>query len=50
MIMATGIGTGVDGLTIIMTPVVGSDKIRWTNTGSVSHTAASEAIRKNNAS
>lgn len=42
------IGTGVDGLTVTMTPVVGTDKITWTNTDTVTNTAAKLAIEKNN--
>lgn len=46
--MATGIGSGVDGLTITMTPTVGADAIKWVNTTTVTHAAALAAITKNN--
>lgn len=46
--LATGIGAGVDGKTITMTPTVGADAIKWVNTSTVTHTAALAAITKNN--
>ena len=46
--LATGIGTGVDGSTITMTPVVSDDKVKWTNTTNISNTAAADAVTKNN--
>jgi type IV pilus assembly protein PilA len=46
---ASGIGTGVDGLVITMTPSVSGDKIKWVNTTTVTNEAAKTAIEKNNA-
>lgn len=45
---ATGIGTGVDGLTFTLTPVVtsGSANITWTSTNTLTNTAAQQAIIK----
>ena len=48
MTMATGIGTGIDGLKITMTPQVMGDKMRWTNSTTVTNATASEAILKHN--
>lgn len=47
---STGIGSGVDGLTITMTPTIpeAGTNILWTNTTDVSQAAASAAITKNN--
>jgi len=46
--LATGIGTGVDGLTITMTPTVNADAVKWVNTATVTHAEALAAITKNN--
>lgn len=48
--LGTGIGTGVDGMTITFTPALpaGATAIRWTNSTTVTNTAASAAILKNN--
>lgn len=48
--LATGIGTGVDGLVITMTPTVvaGESALTWANTTTVTNTAAVAAITKNN--
>jgi type IV pilus assembly protein PilA len=48
MTMATGIGTGVDGLLITMTPSVSGTNITWNNTTTVTQAAALAAIKKNN--
>lgn len=46
--LQSGIGSGVDGLVITMTPTVNPDAIKWCNTTTVTHTAAQAAITKNN--
>ena len=46
--LATGLGTGVDGLTITYTPVVGASAVKWGNTSTVTNVAALAAIMKNN--
>jgi type IV pilus assembly protein PilA len=48
--LASGIGTGVDGLTITMVPTIGAgeSQIKWTNSTTVTHAAALAAITKNN--
>ncbi|MCP1624848.1 pilin [Pseudomonas nitroreducens] len=48
--LGTGIGTGVDGQTITMTPTstAGGSALTWANSTSVSNTVASGAITKNN--
>ena len=48
--LATGIGTGVDGLVITFTPAsaTGSTSLRWTTSTTVTNAAASAAILKNN--
>lgn len=46
--LGTGIGTNVDGKTITMTPSMNGTSIRWTNTTTVTNTAALDAITKNN--
>lgn len=48
--LANGIGTGVDGLTITMTPTLpaGGTALTWANATTVTNTAASQAILKNN--
>lgn len=46
--LGTGIGTGVDGLTITFTPTVGDTSTTWTNTATVTHVAGLAAIVKNN--
>ncbi len=53
LVLATGIGTGVDGGTILMTPSAVADQtsIRWTNstaTPAITNTTALELITKNN--
>jgi type IV pilus assembly protein PilA len=48
MTLASGIGAGVDGLVITMTPTVNADAIKWVNTTTVTHTAGLAAITKNN--
>lgn len=47
--MATGIGSGVDGLLITMTPTLSGTNLIWKNTTTVTQPAASLAITKNNA-
>jgi type IV pilus assembly protein PilA len=44
---STGIGTGVDGMTIVLTPTVGSSAVTWGITTTVTNTAAAAAITKN---
>ncbi len=45
--LGTGIGTGVDGGTITMTPTVGTTSITWANTVSgITNTAAADLITK----
>ncbi|WP_181298321.1 prepilin-type N-terminal cleavage/methylation domain-containing protein [Pseudomonas sp. Q2-TVG4-2] len=48
--LATGIGSGVDGLVITMTPTSAADStaLTWANTTTVTQTAALAAITKNN--
>lgn len=46
--LGTGIGSGVDGLAITMTPTVGTTSLTWKNTTTVTHAAAKSAIEKNN--
>ena len=47
--LGTGIGTGVDGGTIIMTPSVSDAGTKWTNsTSSITNAAALDVITKNN--
>lgn len=49
--LATGIGSGVDGETITMTPAAGAggDTLVWTNATSITdNAAAADAITKNN--
>lgn len=50
--LGTGIGTGVDGLVITMTPTsaAGGSALVWRNTTTVTNTAAVSAITKNNKS
>ncbi|WP_353401214.1 pilin [Duganella hordei] len=50
MTLGTGLGTGVDGLTIIYTPTVaaGATNLTWKATTTVTNTAAAAAITKNN--
>jgi type IV pilus assembly protein PilA len=45
---AAGIGTGVDGKTIIFTPTVGTSSITWANTTTVTNVAAKTLIEKTN--
>lgn len=47
--MGTGIGSGVDGLVISMTPLLEGTNIVWRNTTTVTQAAAVAAIEKNNA-
>ena len=44
----TGIGTGVDGKTITFTPTVQETNIKWGVTTTVTNTAVSDALTKNN--
>ena len=48
--LASGIGSGVDGLVITMTPTSAADStaLTWANTTTVTQTAALAAITKNN--
>lgn len=46
--LATGIGSGVDGLVITFTPTVGSTNVTWNNTTTVTHAAAKTLIEKSN--
>uniref|UniRef100_UPI003F83D469 pilin n=1 Tax=Cupriavidus ulmosensis TaxID=3065913 RepID=UPI003F83D469 len=46
--LANGIGTGVDGLTITMTPTVNATAVKWANTTTVTNVTASNYILKNN--
>jgi len=48
MVLASGIGSGVDGLAITMTPTVNTDAIKWVNATTVTQAAALAAITKNN--
>ena len=46
---ATGIGSGVDGGTIVFTPTMGSSNITWTNAASnITNATATDLITKNN--
>ena len=45
---ASGIGTGVDGTTIISTPVVGTSNVTWTNASNATNATAKELVEKNN--
>ena len=48
---ASGVGTGVDGKTVTITPAVaaGATNLRWTvNASTVTNTAAKTALEKNN--
>jgi type IV pilus assembly protein PilA len=47
--LGEGIGDGVDGETITMTPIVSDATVAWTNTTTVEHPEALAAITKNNA-
>ncbi|UVW30464.1 pilin [Massilia sp. H6] len=47
--MGTGIGDGVDGLAVTMTPEVSDATVAWTNDTTITHAAALELIEKNNA-
>ncbi len=49
VVLGTGIGTGVDGLNIVFTPVITatSTAINWTIGSSVTHTAGLAHITKN---
>ena len=50
MTFGTGIGTGVDGLAVTMTPVVTEATVAWDNDATaITHTEAKAAIEKNNA-
>ncbi|GJI88818.1 MULTISPECIES: pilin [Duganella] len=48
--LGTGLGTGVDGLTIVYTPTIaaGATNLTWKATTTVTNTAAQAAITKNN--
>ncbi|CAN7731903.1 pilin [Duganella sp. LjRoot269] len=48
--LGTGLGTGVDGLTVIYTPTIaaGATNLTWKATTTVTNTAAKTAITKNN--
>lgn len=46
--LATGIGTGVDGLIITFTPTVGTSSITWANTTTVTNPAALALITSTN--
>lgn len=46
--LAGGIGSGVDGLTITMTPTNTGSRMSWSNTTTVTNAAAKDAIEKNN--
>ncbi|WP_422192166.1 pilin [Aquabacterium sp.] len=47
--MGTGIGTGVDGLNIVMTPTMNDGSVSWCNSTTITNAAAILAIKKNNA-
>ena len=47
--LATGLGTGIDGLVVTFTPDVKPDAIGWGVTTTVTHPAAKAALEKNNA-
>ena len=49
MTLASNLGSGVDGMTITMTPAISLDAVTWTNASTVTHPAALAAILKNNA-
>ena len=46
--LATGLGSGVDGLTITFTPTVGTSAVTWVNTTTVTNASAKTLIEKNN--
>ena len=46
--LASGIGTGVDTLTITFTPTVGTSNVTWFNTTTVTQAAALALIQKTN--
>ena len=46
--LGTGIGTSVDGLTIIWTPAVGETNTTWVTTTTVTHAPSVLQIQKNN--
>ena len=46
--LGTGIGTGVDGLTVTWRPTVGTSNLTWAATTTVTQAAALAAIQKNN--
>ncbi len=46
--LATGLGAGVDGLVITMTPTVGTTSLTWANTTTVTQPAALDLITKTN--
>lgn len=46
--LANGMGDGVDGKTITITPSIHAGSIRWANTTTVTQAAAKAAIEKNN--
>ena len=51
LVLASGIGTGVDGGTITMTPTMNEASVSWNNTynATITNAAAIAAIQKNNA-
>ena len=46
--LATGIGSGVDGLVVTQTPTVGTTNLTWANTTTVTQAAALDLITKTN--
>ncbi|KJK26172.1 precorrin-2 dehydrogenase [Burkholderiaceae bacterium 16] len=46
--LANGIGTGVDGLVITMTPAINATAVKWANATTVTNTTAANYIIKNN--
>lgn len=48
MTLADGIGSGVEGQTITMTPALTETTVKWTNTTTVTVDAAIDAITRNN--
>jgi type IV pilus assembly protein PilA len=47
--LAGGLGTGIDGMTIVFTPAINGGALAWQVTTTVTNTAAKTAIEKNNA-
>ena len=48
LVLATGIGTGVDGLAVTMTPTMNGDSVSWNNTTTITNTTATALVTKNN--